>query len=93
MRRFVHTQFVDAECSYAFRFHKEELAGEKGNYIHNRSYVEEKTPSKVLTELGQEVLVSRNTIYDSLAHVAGARDIWYSFEHAYMYVFQLLGFS
>lgn len=90
---FVRTQFIDADCSYAFRFHKEELAGEKGNYIHYRSHVEGKTPSTVLTELGQEVLVSRNTIYDSLAHIPRACDIWYSFEHAYMYALQLLGFS
>ncbi|KAF9465962.1 isoprenoid synthase domain-containing protein [Collybia nuda] len=65
-------------------FHKEELVGEKGNYVHNRSYVEDKAPSKVLTEICQEVLVSRKTIYAAFSHVPRAKEIWAAWELGYI---------
>lgn len=45
------------------RLHKEELAGEHDNYIHNRTYVEGGTPMQVLTDIGRELLQTRASIF------------------------------
>lgn len=68
------------------RFHKEELAGETNNYIHNRARVEGKTPLKVFYEVVMELHESRKTIYAGLSHNQQAIDMWVSFEQGYVWV-------
>jgi len=69
------------------RFHKEELAGEEGNYIHNRAYVEGSTPMQVLTDIGRELLEARASIFAVLAKRPRAAATWQTFERGCMYVF------
>lgn len=73
---------LQIEC----RFHKEELAGERANYVHNRSYIEEKAPLDVLAEMGHELYTSRKAVYTALAPCPGAIDAWYTWEQGYVYV-------
>jgi hypothetical protein len=68
------------------RFHKEELAGEEGNYIHNRAYVEDSTPMQVLTDIGRELLEARASIFAVLAKSPRAAETWQTFERGCMYV-------
>jgi len=65
-------------------FHKEELAGEKTNYIHNRAYVENKAPLQVLDEISQELLSSRDAIRVALANSPNALKAWKDFERGYI---------
>ncbi|KAF9458113.1 isoprenoid synthase domain-containing protein [Collybia nuda] len=67
-------------------FHKEELAGEKNNYIHNRAHIEGKTPLGVYAEVVQELHQARKAIRAGLAHNQQAMEMWVSFEQGYMYV-------
>jgi hypothetical protein len=71
----------------AFRFHKEELTGEEGNYIHNRAYVEDSTPMEVLNDIGRELLEARASIYAVLAKSPRAAETWQNFERGCMCVF------
>jgi hypothetical protein len=61
-------------------FHKEELAGEEGNYIHNRAYVENSTPMQVLADIGRELLGARASIFAVLAKSPRAAETWQIFE-------------
>ncbi|KAF8584202.1 terpenoid synthase [Ramaria rubella] len=65
-------------------FHKEELAGETGNYIHNRAYVDNKAPVKVLADMVEELRVSRNAIHVALASSPEALKTWIVFERGYV---------
>ena len=69
-----------------FRFHKEELAGEGGNYIHNRAYVEDNTPMQVLTDIGRELLEVRASIFAILTKSSRAAEVWQIFERGTMCV-------
>ena len=69
------------------RFHKEELAGEEGNYIHNRAYVEDSTPMQVLADIGRELLEARASIFAVLAKSPRAAETWQIFERGCMCVF------
>jgi len=69
------------------RFHKEELAGEETNYIHNRAYVENNTPMQVFADMGCELLELRASILAILAKCPRAAETWQMFERGYMYVF------
>ncbi|KAF8220530.1 terpenoid synthase [Tricholoma matsutake] len=61
-------------------FHKEELAGEKGNYIHNRAYVEDSTSMQVLTDIGRELLEAQASIFAVLTKSPRAAETWWIFE-------------
>ncbi|KAF8586475.1 terpenoid synthase [Ramaria rubella] len=65
-------------------FHKEELAGESANYIHNRAYVDNKAPLQVLVDVVEELQVSRNAIHKALALSAEALKAWIVFERGYV---------
>jgi hypothetical protein len=69
------------------RFHKEELAGESINYIHNRAFVEGIVPMQVLDDLGRELLEMRASIYAILARCPRAAETWQMFERGFMCVF------
>jgi hypothetical protein len=71
---------------FLFRFHKEELAGETGNYVHNRAYVEDVTPMQVLSDIGRELLEVRASIFAVLAKSPRALEAWQNYERGYMYV-------
>jgi hypothetical protein len=77
-------EFADP-TSYG-RFHKEELAGETGNYIHNRAYVENITVMQVHAEMGRELLEKRASILTILAQSPRAMEIWQIWERGYMFV-------
>jgi hypothetical protein len=68
------------------RFHKEELAGEEGNYIHNRAYVEESTPMQILADIGRELIEVHAAIFAVLAKSPRAAETWQIFERGCMYV-------
>jgi hypothetical protein len=68
------------------RFHKEELAGEEGNYIHNRAYVEDSNPMQVLTDIGHELLEVRASIFAVLTKYPRAAELWQTFERGTMWV-------
>ncbi|KAF8576474.1 terpenoid synthase, partial [Ramaria rubella] len=65
-------------------FHKEELAGETANYIHNRAYVDNKAPVQVLADIVEELRVSRNAIHVALALHPEALKAWIGFERGYV---------
>lgn len=65
-------------------FHKEELAGDTNNYVHNRAYIEGKSPIRVLSEMEGELAVARETIYAALVHTPTAADAWSVFERGYV---------
>ncbi|KAF9465961.1 isoprenoid synthase domain-containing protein [Collybia nuda] len=65
-------------------FHKEELAGERANYVYNRAYIEDKVPLSVLAEMSQELFESRNAVYAALAHCPQAADVWHTWEQGYV---------
>ncbi|KAF8523921.1 isoprenoid synthase domain-containing protein [Hysterangium stoloniferum] len=67
-------------------FHKEELAGEKGNYVHIRANMENLTPLEVLANMAEELLISRDTIHAALAQDPGALAIWKLSEQGYVLV-------
>ncbi|KAK6992795.1 hypothetical protein R3P38DRAFT_3429833 [Favolaschia claudopus] len=58
-------------------FHKEELAGEMANYIHNCAGVTGKAPTYVLAELGEEALAARDRVTMAL-RACGSQglDVW-----------------
>jgi hypothetical protein len=66
------------------RFHKEELAGEKANYVHTRAYVENKAPLQVLTEIVHDLSSSQSIIHEALAHSPEALRAWKVYERGYM---------
>ena len=68
------------------RFHKEELAGETGNYIHNSAYVRNITAVQVHAEMGRELLEKRASILTILAQSPRAMEIWQIWERGYMFV-------
>lgn len=65
-------------------FHKEELAGETANYVHNRACLENKAPLEVLAEMAEELRVSRNTIHIALSKSPRALQAWKVWEHGYV---------
>ncbi|KAF8511697.1 isoprenoid synthase domain-containing protein [Gautieria morchelliformis] len=65
-------------------FHKEELAGETGTYVHNRAYIENKAPVQVLAEMAEELRISRNTIHTALSNSPKALLIWQVYERGYI---------
>ncbi|KAG6848544.1 hypothetical protein C0991_000460 [Blastosporella zonata] len=67
-------------------YYKESVSGETANYISNRANVEHKCPVAVLKEVREEVLRSREHVYQILASTAGddAVKIWRAWEHGYM---------
>ncbi|KIJ56159.1 hypothetical protein M422DRAFT_150404, partial [Sphaerobolus stellatus SS14] len=66
-------------------FYKEELQGETNNYIHIRARNENKSPVQVLSEIVQELVTSRDTIYAALAHNPTALSIWKGFEQGFLH--------
>ena len=66
------------------RFHKEEVAGETGNYVHNRAQMENKTPLQVLSEMAEELRISRVSIHKILSHNPNALRVWKAFERGYV---------
>ncbi|KIJ55730.1 hypothetical protein M422DRAFT_152137, partial [Sphaerobolus stellatus SS14] len=66
-------------------FYKEELQGETRNYVHTRSQNENKSPIEVLSEIKEELVASRNTIYAALAHNSEALAIWKAAEQGYIH--------
>ncbi|KAF8511707.1 isoprenoid synthase domain-containing protein [Gautieria morchelliformis] len=65
-------------------FHKEELGGETGTYVHNRAYLENKAPLQVLAEMAEELRISRNTIHTALSNSPTALLVWEVFERGYV---------
>ncbi|KAJ7758741.1 isoprenoid synthase domain-containing protein [Mycena metata] len=47
-------------------FHKEEVAGETRNYIHNRAGVSRKLPTNVLAEVAEEAVAAQNRVTAAL---------------------------
>lgn len=85
----------NAEYVFPFiicRFHKEALAGEPGNYISNRAYVEGTSALQVLEAVVEELFDAKETILAALGctGVEGAVEVWETFEAGYMYVVPLL---
>jgi hypothetical protein len=74
----------DIESGY--RFHKEDIAGEKANYVYNRSYVEEQAPLTIIAKMEKELQMSRKTIYTALKHCPHAIDVWCMWELGYVCV-------
>jgi hypothetical protein len=70
--------------SFILSFYKEELAGEKTNYIHTRALAEAKTPSLVLTEIANELRTSRNSIIEALSNNSDALKAWKTWERGYV---------
>jgi hypothetical protein len=70
--------------SLTLRFYKEEVAGEKTNYVHARALAEAKTPALVLTEIASELRTSRNTIIEALSNNSGALKAWKTWERGYV---------
>jgi hypothetical protein len=68
------------------RFHKEELAGETANYIHNRAHVESIAAVQVHADMGREVLEERTSILTILAKSPHAMELWQIWERGYMFV-------
>jgi hypothetical protein len=66
------------------RFHKEELAGEKANYVSTRAYVENKAPLQVLAEMAHELRGARNVILKAISHSPDALRAWHVFECGYV---------
>jgi hypothetical protein len=67
-----------------FRFYKEELDGEEGNYIHNRAKTSAQAPARVLLEVANEVRVARDRIVATLDGEPEALAAWKNFEQGYM---------
>ncbi|KAG6886247.1 hypothetical protein C0992_004535 [Termitomyces sp. T32_za158] len=67
-------------------YYKESIAGETANYISNRAVAENKAPIRVVSDIQQELLHSRNHIYRTLKMTAGekATNIWRTWELGYM---------
>jgi len=65
-------------------FHKEELAGETANYIHNRAHVENVTAMQVFADMGHEMLKKRASILTVLAKSPRALEIWQIWERGYI---------
>ncbi|KAK7014362.1 isoprenoid synthase domain-containing protein [Favolaschia claudopus] len=66
-------------------FYKEELAGETGNYIHNRAGVTGKPPTHVLAEVAAEALAAHDRVTVSLhACQSQGLDAWMTFVHGYL---------
>jgi hypothetical protein len=66
------------------------MAGEDGNYIHNRAQVEGSTAAQVLIDIARELLEVRASIYAVLSKIPRAAETWHVFEHGYMYGMFLL---
>jgi len=64
-------------------FYKEELSGETNNYIHVRARNEQKTALEVLSEVGKELIISRDIIHASLAHNPRALQAWKATEQGF----------
>jgi hypothetical protein len=65
-------------------FHKEELAGETANYIHNRAHVESIAAVQVHADMGREVLEERTSILTILAKSPHAMELWQIWERGYI---------
>ncbi|KAF9458808.1 isoprenoid synthase domain-containing protein, partial [Collybia nuda] len=65
-------------------FPKEQLAGERNNYVHVRARTEGKSPMEVLAELNQELHMSRKLICAALSLIPGASTVWSAFENGYI---------
>ncbi|KAF8462081.1 isoprenoid synthase domain-containing protein [Gautieria morchelliformis] len=65
-------------------FHKENLAGETGTYIHTRAYIENKAPLQVLAEIAEEMRTAINTIHLTLSDSPRALHAWEVFERGYI---------
>jgi hypothetical protein len=92
-RRIAITEYIQAlpDMNYwisavndLLSFHKEELAGEQGNYIHNRAYVEGSTPIQVLSDIGRELPDTRASIFAVLGKSRRAAKTWQIFERGYI---------
>lgn len=57
-------------------FYKEEIAGEKGNYIHLRAAAEQLSPSEVLRRLINEVLDTADRIEQIVGEDAELAALW-----------------
>ncbi|KAF8523930.1 isoprenoid synthase domain-containing protein [Hysterangium stoloniferum] len=66
------------------RFHKEELAGEKGNYVHLRANAESLAPLEVLARMAEELRISRDTIHEGLVQNPSALNAWKVYEQGYV---------
>ncbi|KAH9944602.1 isoprenoid synthase domain-containing protein [Amylocystis lapponica] len=64
-------------------FYKEELAGETGNYVHDRATVSNKTAHETLREVIDETVAAMCRIRDVLGD-GEARDAWESFARGYI---------
>ncbi|KIM76109.1 hypothetical protein PILCRDRAFT_78099, partial [Piloderma croceum F 1598] len=65
-------------------FHKEELAGETGNYMHNRAYMEGITAVQVHADMGRELLEKQASIHTILAKSPHALELWQIWERGYI---------
>ncbi|KAF8511698.1 isoprenoid synthase domain-containing protein [Gautieria morchelliformis] len=65
-------------------FHKEELSGETGTYVHNRAYIENKAPLQVLAEMAEELRISRTTIHTVLSNSPKALLVWEVYERGFI---------
>ncbi|KIM72700.1 hypothetical protein PILCRDRAFT_81671, partial [Piloderma croceum F 1598] len=65
-------------------FHKEELAGETGNYMHNCAYVEGITGVQVHADMGRELLEKWASIHTILAKSPHALELWQIWECGYI---------
>ncbi|KAH9949259.1 hypothetical protein B0H21DRAFT_145454 [Amylocystis lapponica] len=64
-------------------FYKEELAGETGNYIHDRATVSGSTAHETLREVIDETVAASCRVRDGLGE-GEARDVWESFTRRYI---------
>ncbi|KAF8504991.1 isoprenoid synthase domain-containing protein [Hysterangium stoloniferum] len=65
-------------------FYKEELAGEKDNYVHLRADAENLSPLEVLATIVEEMRIARNTIHATLMVCPPALDAWKVYEQGYL---------
>jgi hypothetical protein len=76
--------FNDIILPISNRFHKEELAGEKSNYVHFRANAENLAPLEVLANMAEELRISRDTIHTTLVQSPNALKAWKVFERGYV---------
>jgi hypothetical protein len=66
------------------RFHKEELAGERGNYVNIRANAENLAPIEVLAKMAEELRIARDTIHRTLMQNPDALKAWMIWERGYV---------
>lgn len=80
-----HAALLTSVHSDILSFYKEELAGEKVNYIHDRALVTEKTVPETLLDVTDETVAAVGRIRTILGE-GEARDAWENFATGYISV-------